>query len=193
VQKISPPHPESIPGLSSNLSAYSNLEQGKGTSVPPLVFKSFSTKEITLIIKSLKTKNSSVYDEISTKLLKISVNYICSPITHICNKSISTGIFPERLKFSIIKSLFKKGDRAIPSNYRPISLLTAFSKVMGKALYNRLIDHLNINSLLNPHQFGFRRKLSTENAIFNLTHGILKALNSKMIVGSIFFDLEKSF
>jgi len=177
----------------NNPSIYSNCEQDKGTSAPPLVFKSFSTKEITQIIKSLKTKNSSGYDEINTKLLKISVNYICSPITHICNKSISTGIFPERLKFSIIKPLFKKGDTAIPSNYKPISLLTAFSKVIEKALYNRLIDHLNINSLLNPQQFGFRRNLSTENAIFNLTHEILKALNNKMIVGSIFFDLEKAF
>jgi len=124
-----------------NLSTYSNFEQGKGTPDPPLVFKSFSTNEITRIIKSLKTKNSSGYDEINTKLLKISVNYICSPITHICNKSISTGIFPERLKFSIIKPLFKKGDRTSLSNYRPISLLTTFSKVIEKALCNRLIDH----------------------------------------------------
>ena len=158
-----------------------------------MVSKSFSTNEITRIIKSLKTKNSSGYDEINTKLLKISVNYICSSITHICNKSISTGMFPERLKFSVIRPLFKKGDRKSPSNYRPISLLTTFSKVIGKALYNRLIDHLNINSLLNPQQFGFRRNLSTDNAIFNVTHEILNALNSKMIVGSIFFDLEKAF
>jgi hypothetical protein len=65
--------------------------------------------------------------------------------------------------------------------------------VIEKALYNRLIDHLNDNSLLHSQQFGFRRNLSTENAIFNLTHGILKALNSKMMVGSIFYDLEKAF
>ena len=168
------------------------LKHGKGTLAPPLIFKSFSTEEITPIIKSLKTKSSSGYDEITTKLLKISINYICSPLTHICNNSISTGIFPERLKFSIIKPLFKKGDRTTPSNYQPISL-TALSKVIEKALYNRLIDHLNNNSLLNPHQFGFRRTLSTENAIFNLTHETLKALSNKMVVGSIFFDLEKAF
>ena len=65
--------------------------------------------------------------------------------------------------------------------------------MIEKALYNRLIDHLNINSLLNPQQFGFRRNLSTDNAIFNLMHEILNALNSKMIVGSIFLDLEKAF
>ena len=87
-------------------------------------FKSFSTKEITSIIKSFKTKNSFGYDEISTKLLKNSVTYLSSPLTYICNKSISTGIFPERLKYSIIKPLYKKGDKTDPSNYRPISILT---------------------------------------------------------------------
>ena len=64
--------------------------------------------------------------------------------------------------------------------------------MVEKALYNRLIDHLNNNSLLNPQQFGFRRNLSTDNAIFNLTHEILKALNNKMMVGTIFIDLEKA-
>jgi len=62
-----------------NLPTYSNFKQGKITPAPPLVFKSFSTKEITRIIKSLKTKNSSEYDEINTKLVKISVNFIYVP------------------------------------------------------------------------------------------------------------------
>jgi hypothetical protein len=82
-----------------NSSTSSNVEQGKGIPVPPPVIKSFSTKEITRIIKSFKTKNSSGYDEINTKILKISVHYICSPLTHICNKSISTRNFPEKLKY----------------------------------------------------------------------------------------------
>jgi hypothetical protein len=105
------------------------------------VFKSYSTHEIINIIKSLKTKESYGYDEISTKLLKISANYICSPLTHICNKAIAAGIFPQRLKYFVIKPLFKKGDKAIPANYRPISLLTTFSKVLEKALFNTLIEH----------------------------------------------------
>jgi len=132
-----------------NFSTCSYFDQGAGDSVPPLIFKSFSTQEIISIIKFLKTKNSSGYDEISTKLLKISANYICSPLTYICNKSISTGIFPERLKYSIIKPLFKKGDKTDPSNYRPISMLTSFSKVFEKALYNRLTEQLNNKNILN--------------------------------------------
>ena len=61
-----------------------------GDSYPPMVFKTFSTHEITSIIRSIKTKNSSGYDKINIKLLKISANYICSPLTYICNKSVST-------------------------------------------------------------------------------------------------------
>jgi len=78
-----------------NPPTYRYLYQDVGNFSPPMKFKSFSTKDITSIIKSLKTKNSFGYDEISTKLLKISVTYINSPLIYIRNKSISTGIFPE--------------------------------------------------------------------------------------------------
>jgi hypothetical protein len=124
----------------------------------------------TSIIKSIKTKNSFGYDEISTKLLKISANYICSP-----------------LKYSIVKPLYKKGDKTDLSNYRPISMLTSFSKVLEKALCNRFNEYLNNNNILNSQQFGFRKNLATEDAIFRLIHEILNALNSKIMVGSIFF------
>ena len=66
------------------------------------VFNAFSTKEISSIIKSIKTKNTHGYDRVSTKILKISSNYITSLLTYICNKIISTGTFPDRLKFSIV-------------------------------------------------------------------------------------------
>jgi len=103
-----------------NPHTYCYFDHSAGDSYPLMVFKTFSTQEITSIIKSIKTKNSSSYDEISTKLLKISANNICSPLTYICNKSVSTGIFPERLKYSIIKPLYKKGDKTDPANYEPI-------------------------------------------------------------------------
>jgi hypothetical protein len=72
------------------------------------------------IIKSLKSKNSHGYDEVPTKLLKICAPYICSPLTYICNKSISSGNFPDHFKYSIIKPLYKKGDKMNVANYRPI-------------------------------------------------------------------------
>ena len=57
-------------------------------------------------------------------------------------------IYPERWKFSLIKPIYKSGDKSSPSNYRPISLLAVFSKIFEKVLYNRLIDHLHSNVIL---------------------------------------------
>jgi len=60
-------------------------------------------------------------------------------------------------------------------------------------LYIRLIEHINNNNIWVGQKFGFRKRLSTEDAIFKLTHEILNALNYKVMVGSIFNDLEKAF
>ena len=158
-----------------------------------MVIKTFSTREITSIIKALKTKNVHAFDEISIKLLKISATYIHSTLTYICNKTILSGIFPDRIKFSIIKSMYKKGNKMNPTNYRPISLLTSFLKVFEKALYIRLTEHFNIHKLLVGNKFGFRKGIATEDAIFKLTNEILNALNNKIVASNMFCDLEKAF
>jgi hypothetical protein len=80
-----------------------------------------------------------------------------------------------------------------PKNYRPISLLTFFTKVFEKALYIRLTEHFSTNKLLVGNQFGFRKGIATEDVIFKLTNEILKAINNKTVAGSIFCDLEKLF
>jgi hypothetical protein len=90
------------------------------------------------------------------------------------------------------------------SNYRPISLLTTFSKALEKVVFNRLNHYLITNDILVPEQFGFRKGISTENTIFKLTdsvlkslnqkmHSVLKSLNKKMHVGGIFRDFAKAF
>jgi Notch-like protein len=140
---------------------------------PNIKFKSLSSKEVENIIKSLKLNNSYGYDEIPTKVLKISSPFISSALTHICNKSISLGISPDHLKCSEIKPLFKKGDKLNISNYRHISLLTSFSKVLEKAMNIQLLEHLNKNNILAEEQFGFRTT-STDMAIHKLTNEILR-------------------
>jgi hypothetical protein len=93
-----------------------------------------STKEIEKIVSSLKSKNSHGYDDVSVNILKSSSPYIISPLRHICNKMLSTGIFPDRLKYAVVKPIFINGDRSDVSNCRPISHLPAFSKC-SKRLY----------------------------------------------------------
>jgi hypothetical protein len=80
----------------------------------------------------MKPKNSHGYDEISLRIMKSSAPYILSPLTYLCNKILLTVIFPERLKFSEIKPVYKKGDKAKISNYRPILLLPTFLKSLKR-------------------------------------------------------------
>ena len=115
-----------------------------------------STYESEKIIKSLKSKNTGGYDEISIRILKLRAPYIVFPLTCICNAILNTGIFPDRLKYAIIKPVFKKGDDQDITNYRPISLFTSFSKVIEKLIYVRLLDHITTNSILINKQYGFR-------------------------------------
>jgi len=68
---------------------------------------------------------------------------------------LAHGIYPERFKFSLIKPIYKSGERSLPSNYRPISLLPALSKILEKVIYKRLFDHLYNNVILYKHQYGF--------------------------------------
>ena len=145
---------------------YSNLNGIQHS--PSFMFNAFSTKEISSIIKSIKTKNTHGYDGVSTKILKISSSYITSPLTYICNKIISTGTFPDKLKFSIVKPIHKKGDKMNYTNYRPISILPTFSKVFEKAIYTRLSEYLINNKLLVENQYSFQKGLATDNAIFKL-------------------------
>jgi hypothetical protein len=152
-----------------------------------------SSKEINKIIDSLKSKNASGYDEITTNIIKISKPFIISPIINICNKMLNQGSYPARLKFSLIRPIYKSGDRFTASNYRPISLLPVFSKIFEKVIYNRLLDHFNKNAILNEYQYGFRSEMSTENASHLLLNEILSAMNRKQTVGGIFCDLHKAF
>jgi hypothetical protein len=138
-------------------------------------------------------KDSYGYDGISTKVLKQSIPYISYPLTHICNLIISTGILPTRLKFAEIKPLYKKGETANTSNYRPISFLTSFSKIFEKITYTRLILHLNHNHILVDEQFGFRTKSSMDLAAYKPINYVLTSLNNKLLVGGIFWDLQKAF
>jgi hypothetical protein len=151
-----------------------------------------STNEISKIIRSLKNKNSYGYDEIPIKILKVSIPFIKYLLAYIINKSLTNGIFPACLKYSQMNPTFKSGDKSDMSNYRPISLLTSFSKIFEKVICKRFYEHIISNNILSSEQYGLRRNSSTEIATYSFLNNVLLALN-KSIVGDIFCDLLKAF
>ena len=92
------------------------------------------------------------------------------------NESFSTGVFPDKLKIAKVIALDKKGATDDMSNYRPISLLSVSGKIFEKIMHKILYSFLEVNGILRPLQFGFRRKHSTQHTLISMTDNIEKKL-----------------
>ena len=149
--------------------------------------------KIMRIVNNLKNKSSYGYDCISNLVLKRAKNELIKPLTLIINQRISIGIFPEQLKISKVKPLFKKGDSTLFSNYCPISLLPSISKIFEYVIFKQLSTYLNTNNLLCPQQFGFRPAHSTELAALKQVNNIISGLNDHKAIQHLYIDLSKAF
>ncbi len=133
--------------------------------------------DVQKIVQNLKPKSSSGYDEISTIMLKLTISEVAVPITHIINRSLDTGVFPDNLKLAKVIPVYKNSDPSLLNNYRPISLLPAFSKLFEKVMYKKVNNFLESNNLLYKHQYGFRSKHSTIHPVLHLLNQCAEANN----------------
>jgi hypothetical protein len=160
---------------------------------PPFDFHPITQTDIDQIIRKLKPKHSTGHDDINTILIKTLHRELCQPLTLIINQMIATSIFPNSLKIAKIKPLYKKGNRHLCENYRPISLLPAISKILEKTILKQLDHHFSTNNLYYKSQYGFRHKHSTEHALLELTDRLLTSMDKNDCPTSIFIDLTKAF
>lgn len=149
--------------------------------------------EIFKIIMNLRNTNAVGYDQLPTKIIKLTAKLIAPPLNYLTNLSFSSGIFPEKLKISVIKPIYKKDDKASMCNYRPIALIPILSKIIEKAMHTRIFNFLEKHGILTPQQNGFRRNKSTSLAAFNLVNKILENIDRKNKTIGIFYDMTKAF
>ncbi|CAK1597655.1 unnamed protein product [Parnassius mnemosyne] len=149
--------------------------------------------EVSSVICSIKSSNSSGYDCITSKILKDNIKHISEPIAYLINLTFEYGVFPKIYKNAIVCPIYKSGDKSSPNNYRPISLLSTMSKVLEKIFNKRLMNYLEKNELLDKNQFGFRANRSTDDAVLQLTSNITRYLDKNEKVIGVFLDLQKAF
>lgn len=152
-----------------------------------------SEEEIQRIIMNLRNTNSVGYDNINTDILKLCAYKLATPLSHIINLSFEKGVFPERLKFSKVKPLFKKGDEADMGNYRPITLIPVISKIFEKAMAKRVNSFIAHHKIIKREQYGFQEGKSTSLACFSLVKYVTEALNNKHLTLALFLDMSKAF
>lgn len=150
-------------------------------------------KEVFDIIISCSKKKSSGNDDIPCYLLKEVAEHITVPLTYLLNLSLLNGYFPDELKTAVVVPIFKKDDPCNIKNYRPIALLSVFSKIFERAFHNKLISFLETQKLMSTRQFGFTKGRSTQEAILSFYEKILDNLNSNLKSCGIFYDLSRAF
>jgi hypothetical protein len=149
--------------------------------------------EVLKVISSQKNSKAAGSDDIPCNILKEVKGYVALPLSDIINASFEQGVYPDLMKEAKINSLFKKGDNSDTNNYRPISILPAFSKVIGKIFAQRLISFFEQYSLIYKHQHGFVKNRGTATALFELVSQMCDALENGEKCMGIFYDFSKAF
>ena len=129
----------------------------------------------------------------SPRVIKAISDNVVKPLTYIFNQTFLTGIIPNEFKMAIVTPVFKTNDKESFSNFRPISVLPCFSKILEKLMYKRIIKFLDKHNILNEHQYGFRKKHSTNHAILELVTKITNAIENNQYTMGVFLDLSKAF
>ena len=149
--------------------------------------------EVNDLINILNPSKSVGPDSIPIKLLKIIGCSVSPLLAFLVNQSFQSGIFPDKLKIAKVISIFKTGNPELPSNYRPISLLSIFSEIFEKLMYRRLYKFLEVHNVLYSLQFGFQENHSIDHALVSLTEAVRNTLDNRRLGCGIFIDLQKAF
>ena len=148
--------------------------------------------EVGKIIDTLKLKATSDQNIGALKAAS-TIPGINEVLSNIINSSFEQGVFPSQLKIAKVVPIHKSGPKNDVANYRPISLLPAFSKIFEKLMHQRVYNFLEINSSLNDLQFGFRSGRSCEHALLVAQNEILASLSKKQISLLLLIDFSKAF
>jgi len=161
--------------------------------IQSMFLQTISRGELLAEMKLTNKKKSSGIDNIAPKVVAMCADNIITPLLHIYNLSFSTGVFPDKLKIAKTIPLYKKNSRFDPNNYRPISLLSIFSKLLERLMHKRLYSYLTKFNILFDRQFGFRHNHSTVMALIEIVDNIRENIDNGLSVLGIFLDLSKAF
>ena len=134
-----------------------------------------------------------IFNSIPAFFLHVASDVITPYLHCFIEFSFNHGIFPDSCTKAKIVPIFKKGNLDNPNNYRPISILTCFSKIFEKVIYKRLINFLNKHNVICSTQYGFRKNISTIHALIDVITSSFDNTNENLFTGLVFLDLTKAF
>lgn len=158
-----------------------------------ILLKKITPEEIIYFAQKLRNKNSRGDDDIPVSIMKLSTRDIKDILSYVISNSLKYGVFPEQLKIAMITMIPKKKDQTKLEDYRPISLLPAFSKLFEIIMQSCVVKFMSTNKLLNDNQHGYLVGRSIETAVFQFTQYIINAFENRELAVGMFLDLSKAY
>ena len=155
----------------------------------------FDDEKVLSIIRSLDINKAHGWDEISVRMIKICDESIVPPLVDIFNSAQDNESFPSTWKRGNIIPCFKKGDKSLIKNYRPVSLLPIFGKIFEKCIFDSLYTYFEENNLLSGCQSGFRKGDSCTSQLLAIVENIFRSFDANPSIDTrgIFLDISKAF
>lgn len=164
------------------------------TSISNSIYVENTTEiEIFNILKTLNVKKGAGIDAIRAKDLKNNALHLTPIITKLINSSLNQAIVPDILKTSIIRPIYKNGDKSDVNNYRPISILPVMDKILEEVVVRRLTHFLEKYKIINKNQFGFQKGKNINQLLGNFSNQINGFLSKQLHVLVLFIDFSKAF
>ena len=157
-----------------------------------IYIKPVEADEIHDIVKNLKNKATLDTKVSALKIANTNYNFTHT-LAKIITASFEQGVFPQSLKLARVVPVYKSGPKTDIKNYRPISLLTSFSKIYEKLMHNRITEFMNNHNSLHEMQYSFRAGRSCEHALLKAQSILLDTLNKKEIALLLLIDFSKAF
>ena len=150
--------------------------------------------EVKRLIKEIKITKSSAVEGLSTRLLKDAFEVLSFELTYLYNACLLFGIFPKSWGLSVITPIPKTSHHSTdPNDWRPISQICLPGKLLERIIHVQLYHYLDVNNILSPNQYGFRKGLSTSVAIFNVLTKLYENWNDRNLTVCIFIDFSRAF
>ena len=172
---------------------YADFLNSSYSPINSFAFNLVTPTEVALEISRIPNHKSHGLYSCPTYLLKCASNIISNILAEILNLSISTGVYPNKLKMAKVTPIYKSDDKSDPNSYRPISLLSNFNRIFEKLMYSRMESFIEQNNLLSPFQYGFRKAHSTQHAILDIVNAIQTNMDKRLFSCGVFVDLKKAF
>ena len=152
-----------------------------------------SQEEVANLIRAMDSSKANGPDEISIKLLQMTNPVISGSLAKLFNNSFTQGKVASKWKQANVTPVYKKGDRQIITNYRPISLISVLGKLQEIIVFKSLFKFLSQNKLLTWHNSGFKPMDSAMNQLILVTHKIYTAIDNGQYVSIALLDISKAF